>query len=78
MNKLLSLVKKVSGKNTLNFESLRIINEFELDDKKYINVQRKDWVLGRLITVNEVIILQRYGNQWLIEMPESINDMLSK
>ncbi|MHA2811914.1 hypothetical protein [Vibrio campbellii] len=78
MNKLLSLVKKVSGKNTLNFESLRIINEFELDDKNYINVQRKDWVLGRLITVNEVIILQRYGNQWLIEMPESINDMLSK
>ena len=78
MNKLLSLVKKVSGKNTLNFESLRIINEFELDDKKYINVQRKDWVLGQLITVNEVIILQRLGNQWLIEMPESINDMLSK
>ncbi|EDP60162.1 hypothetical protein [Vibrio sp. AND4] len=78
MNNLLGIVQKINGSNNLNFESLHIINEFDLDEKKYINVQRKERVLGQLITVNEVVTLKKHGSHWLIDIPESISDILSK
>ncbi|MCG7491854.1 hypothetical protein MHN79_20475 [Vibrio sp. Of14-4] len=76
MNQFLSILGQASGSNTANLESFKVINVFDYNDKKYVNVEKQERLFGKLITRNEVVILKKYSSQWLLELPESLKNML--
>ena len=78
MNQFLSIIAHSSGNNTANLESFQVINVFEYNDKQYINVEKREKVFGKVITRNEVVILKKYGNYWMLELPESLKGILNK
>ena len=76
MNQFLSILGQASGSNTANLESFKVINVFDYNDKKYVNVEKQERLFGKRITRNEVVILKKYGDRWLLELPESLKEIL--
>ncbi|MYM60067.1 hypothetical protein GTG28_12610 [Vibrio sp. OCN044] len=76
MNQFLSILGQASGSNTANLESFKVINVFDYNDKKYINVEKQERLFGKQITRNEVVILKKYGDRWLLELPEILKEIL--
>ena len=76
MNQFLSILGQASGSNTANLESFKVINVFDYNDKKYVNVEKQEKLFGKLITRNEVVILKKYGDRGLLELPESLKEIL--
>ena len=76
MNQFLSILGQASGSNTADLESFQVINVFDHNDKKYVNVEKQERLFGKLITRNEVIILKKNGDGWFLELPESLKEIL--
>jgi len=68
MNKFLKVMKILTGSNTINLGSLKIINEFNLGDKKYVVVEKKEIFMGQESLSNEVLILKNDNEQWKLDL----------
>lgn len=72
MNTFLRIMEKVQGSNTINSSYLKVLNDFEYQDIKYIVVETREDLQGHSVKQHEVILLKKEGEYWKLYMVENL------